>query len=255
MSELEYLARVAERDEGIFNGKPENPVLAKAVEVDEIAADVSVSEFNALTFEAVIQEKERLTGMGLGGHTKSTDTLKKYRNEVHDFEHHRRSKKIATVTLEEGEAWRNAMLEAGKISRKTIADKLAAIRAILGWGQDQAKGKLFPTHPKDTPFDHLDMPVPEQTDSADRTYTLVQAREVLEAARQQTDRPNFRWIPWLLAYSGMRVGEALQLEKADVFELQGNWFVHIRVGGGRTTKTRKGRKVPRSSSPYRRRLH
>lgn len=82
------------------------------------------------------------------------------------------------------------------------------------------------------------------TDSATRTYTLEQARKVLEAARQQTDKPNFCWIPWLLAYSGMRVGEALQLEKADLFELQGNWFVHIRVGEGRTTKTRKGRKVP-----------
>jgi len=55
--------------------------------------------------------------------------LEKYRGTVHDFEHHRRSKKIATVRLEEGEAWRNAMLEAGKLSRKTVRDKLATIRA------------------------------------------------------------------------------------------------------------------------------
>jgi integrase len=244
ISELEALARVAERDEGDFTGKPENPMLAKAVEVDEVAADVSVSEFNSLTFEQVIQEKERRTGMGLGGNKKSPATLEKYRQTVYDFEHHRRSKKIATVTLEEGEAWRDAMLEAGKLSRKTIRDKLAAIRAILTWGQEQCRGKLFPATPKGTPFDYLELPVAEVKDSADRTYTLEQARKVLEAARRQTERPNFRWIPWLLAYSGMRVGEALQLEKADVFELQGNWFIHIRVGDGRTTKTRKARKVP-----------
>jgi integrase len=244
VSELEALGRAMERHEGDFTGQPEHPMLAAAVEADPVAEDVSAAEFNNLTFEAVIQEKERLTGMGLGGNKKSASTLGKYRQTVYDFEHHRRSKNIATVTLEEGEAWRNSMLEAGKLSRKTVRDKLAAIRAILTWGQEQCRGKLFPSTPKGTPFDFLELPVAEVTDSATRTYTLEQARKVLEAARQQTDRPNFRWIPWLLAYSGMRVGEALQLEKADLFELQGNWFVHIRVGDGRTTKTRKGRKVP-----------
>ncbi|MBB3566072.1 site-specific integrase [Rhizobium sp. BK491] len=244
MSEYEALARVAERDQGDFAGKPDAPMLAKAVEIDEVAADVKVSEFNNLTFEAVIQEKERRTGNGLGGHVKSDATLKKYRNAVHDFEQFRRSKKVATVTLEEGEAWRDGMLEAGALSRKTISDKLAAIRAILGWAQDQAKGRLFPNHPKGTPFDHLDMPVAEETDSATRTYSLEQARIVLKAARARIDKPNFRWIPWLLAYSGMRVGEALQLDKTDVFELEGHWFIHVRVGNGRTTKTKKARKIP-----------
>ncbi|XKM39116.1 hypothetical protein A4U53_022675 [Rhizobium ruizarguesonis] len=118
MSELEALARVAERDEGDFTGKPENPMLAAAIEQDEIAAEVTDAEFNALTFEQVIQEKERLTAMGLGGRQKSTSTLIKYRNTVHDFEHHRRSKKIATVTLEEGEAWRNAMLSGREAFKK-----------------------------------------------------------------------------------------------------------------------------------------
>lgn len=244
VSELEALGRAMERHEGDFTGKPEDPMLAAAIEADAVDDDEGASEFNGLTFEGVIQEKERLTGMGLGGNVKSASTLEKYRNIVYDFEHHRRSKRIATVTLEEGEAWRNAMLEAGKLSRKTIRDKLAAIRAILTWAQEQSRGKLFPATPKGTPFDYLELPVADVKDSADRTYTLEQARKVLEAARAQTDKPNFRWIPWLLAYSGMRVGEALQLEKADVFELQGNWFVHIRVGDGRTTKTRKSRKVP-----------
>jgi hypothetical protein len=36
VSELEALARVAERDEGDFTGKPENPMLAAAVEQDGI---------------------------------------------------------------------------------------------------------------------------------------------------------------------------------------------------------------------------
>lgn len=242
-SELEALARVAERDDGDFTGKPQSPMLAEAVEADEIAEDVSASDFNALTFEMVIAEKERLTGMGLGGKVKSANTLEKYRGVVHDFEHHRRSKRVATVTLEEGEAWRNAMLDAGKLSRKTIKDKLATIRAILGWGQEQCRGKLFPATPKGTPFDYLELPVAEETDSADRTYTLKDARHLLVTARTAA-RSSFRWIPWLIAHTGARVNEITVLEKRDVFELEGHWFIHIRVGGGRTTKTGKGRKVP-----------
>ncbi|HZG28512.1 MAG TPA: tyrosine-type recombinase/integrase [Ensifer sp.] len=244
MSELEALARAAERDEGDFTGKPEDPMLANAVAADPVTDDVSVSQFNSLTFEDVIQEKERMTGMGLGGNVKAASTLDKYRKIVQDFEHHRRSKRIATVTLEEGEAWRNAMIEKGELSRKTIRDKLAAIRAILKWGQEQCRGKLFPENPKSTPFDFLELPMGEVKDSADRTYSLEQARRVLEAARKEKDRPNFRWLPWLVAHTGMRIGEALQLEKQDVFQLEGEWFIHIRVGDGRTTKTKKARKVP-----------
>lgn len=244
-SELEAMGRALERDEGDFTGKPESPMLAEAIANEEAdqEEDLSSSDFNALTFESVILEKERLTGMGLGGHLKSASTLVKYRATVHDFEHHRRSKRMATVTLEEGEAWRNAMLEAGKLSRKTIRDKLAIIRAILGWGQEQCRGKLFPDTPKGTPFDYLELPLGEVTDSADRTYTLKDARHLLETARTAA-RSSFRWIPWIVAHTGARVNEITVLEKRDVFELEGHWFIHIRVGNGRTTKTGKARKVP-----------
>lgn len=64
MSELEALARAAERDEGDFIRKPEDPMLADAVALDFVADDISASQFNSLTFEDVIQEKERMTGMG-----------------------------------------------------------------------------------------------------------------------------------------------------------------------------------------------
>lgn len=243
VSELEALARVAERDEGDFSGKPEDPMLAQAIEQDEIAADLPDSEFNNLTFEHVIQEKERLTAMGLSGRKKSASTLTKYRNTVHDFEHHRRSKKIATVTLEQGEAWRNAMLEEGKLSRKTIGDKLATIRAILGWGQEQCRGKLFSATPKGTPFDFLEMPTVIKGDSADRTYTIADAQHLLKAARTAA-RPSFRWLPWIAAHTGARINEFTVLEKADVFPVNGHWFFNIRNEGKRTTKTHTGRKVP-----------
>ncbi|MCF6370986.1 site-specific integrase [Rhizobium halophilum] len=243
VAELEILGRVMERHEGDFTGKPEHPVLVKAIESDPVAAEVSESEYNRLTFSEIIEEQERVTKMGLGGFEKSEATLKKYRQTVYDFERFRRSKYAATVTLEEGEAWRNAMLAEGKLSRKTIRDKLASIRAILAWGQKQCRGKLFPNTPSKTPFEFLEMPNAEVKDSAERTYSLKDARHFLEFARTAT-RASFRWIPWIIAHTGARVNEITPLEKRDVFEVEGHWFIHIRVGGGRTTKTRKARKIP-----------
>lgn len=180
-AELEALGRVAERDEGDFTGQPARPHLLEALPDPEPAPPIST--FNKLTFEDIIQEKERLTAMKLSGHTLSAATLKKYRQAVHEFEHFRRDKRAATVTLEDAERWRDAMLTGGKFSGKTVLDKLAAIRAVLAWGQQQQKGKLFPAG---MPFQHLQLPTVEATDSADKTYTLEQARKVLIAARGDT---------------------------------------------------------------------
>jgi integrase len=239
VSKHEALRREDERNEGDFTGQPSHPLLTEAIEADP-ANDAGALEFSALTFETVIKEQERITGMGLGGKEKAGSTLSKYRNAVQDFERHRDSKKVATVTLTEGEAWRDAMLNEGKLTRKTIRDKIAAIRAVLTWAQKQSKGKLFSNG---LPFQFIDLPVAEGVDSAERTYSLKEARHFLEFTRKAT-RASFRWIPWIIAHTGARVNEITPLEKADVFEVEGRWFIHIRVGNGRTTKTGKARKVP-----------
>ncbi|MCS3740238.1 integrase [Rhizobium sp. BK661] len=238
VAELEFTARKVERDEGDFTGSPENPMLTKALAKEP--ENINKAEFNEIKFEDIIQEQIRVTDMGLGKNRLSPATLKKYRAAAWDFEQSRRGKKVATITLAEGEAWRDKMLTSGELTRKTILDKLAAIRAIMAWGQKQSKGTLFPNG---MPFEHLDLPVQEVRDSSDRTYSLEQARKVLIAARAET-RPSYRWSSWLVAYSGMRINEALQLCKEDFFAVEGRWFYHIRVGEGRTTKTRKSRKVP-----------
>ncbi|WP_137153503.1 tyrosine-type recombinase/integrase [Rhizobium sp. FKL33] len=194
----------------------------------------------ALTFEGVIKEQERITALGLRSREKAPATLTKYRKAIEEFEIHRGSKEVATVTLAQGEAWRDDMLTAGKLSRKTIHDKITAIRTVLSWAHKQHKGELFPAG---LPLQFLDLPVVERQDSADRTYSLKEARHLLEFARTAT-RSSFRWIPWIIAHTGARVNEITPLEKADIIEVEGHWFIHIRVGDGRTTKTHKARKVP-----------
>lgn len=199
-----------------------------------------VADAGLWTFEDVITEQERLTGMGLRSRNKASATLTKYRKAIEEFDAHRGNKIVADVTLADGEAWRDAMLTAGKLSRKTVHDKLTAIRALLSWADVQSKSTIFADG---SPWRHLDMPIFEKRGGAERTYSLKEARHLLECARKEASS-RFRWIPWIAAFTGARVNEITPLEKADVFEVEGRWFIHIRVGEGRTTKTHKSRKVP-----------
>jgi integrase len=232
--ETEYLKRSFERDKGDFTGTPDDPLLLSA----------SVAPMNRTTFDNIIDEQERLSGLGIGRAIASS-TLRKYRTQVKEFSKWRHSTRAATVTKQEAEKWRDELL-AGNNQRKTVRDKLGTIRAVLTWGQRHADGNLFPNG---TPLEHLVMPTAEPVDSAARTYTLQDARLVLLAARERNE-PHLRWVPWLAAYSGARVGELTSIEKSDVVEVGGHYFYHVihDPAKGRTTKTKKNRKVPLHSA-------
>jgi integrase len=241
IAQLEGLSRIAERDDGDFTGQPENPALVEALKQDE-AEQASATEpkvFDHWTFDIVIDEQERRAALGLG-RPKSKATLDKYRVAQYDFEHFRKDKKVATITLANGKAWRDHMLESGKLSRKTVKDKITIIRTLIGWANMQSEKQMFP---QGDPWAALELPHVEKGNSADRTYSLKDARHLLVTARAAA-RTSFRWIPWIIAHTGARVNEITVLEKQDVFEVEGHWFIHIRVGDGRDTKTHKSRKVP-----------
>ncbi|WP_421413563.1 integrase [Agrobacterium tumefaciens] len=237
IASYEAVARRYERNDGDFNGEPSHPMLVEAVRQEE--SQPIASPFAGITFEDVIKEQERLASIGLS-RPKSEATLEKYRNAKDDFEAFRKDKAVATVTLAEGRAWRDHMLVDGKLSRKTIHDKITIIRTLMGEANKQAENQMFP---QGEPWAALELPVVQKGDSAERTYSLKDARHFLEFARSAT-RASFRWIPWIIAHTGARVNEITVLEKRDIFEVEGFWFIHIRVGDGRKTKTHRARKVP-----------
>lgn len=226
-AEIQYLERVRERDRGDYSGQP----------TDDLFRGEGPKRFSDVTFSEIIDEQQRLASKGIGRSTASS-TIRKYRNCVMQFSQWRSSDRVATVTKAEVERWRDELLETN--ARKTVRDKISTIRTVLEWGQKQTDGKLFL---KRFPLDTIQLPIVEQRDSSDRTYTMDAARKILSDARNQSATYK-RWVPWILAYSGARVEEIMQLEKADFFQYEGHWFFHIRVGEGRTTKTGVGRKVP-----------
>src|SRR5690606_13806414 len=89
------------------------------------------------------------------------------------------------------------------------------------------------------------------------TYTREQVAAILRATREPQPprvRPETanvrRWVPWLCAFTGARVGEILWLNKDDVGFTEGIAFINIYSspdgdGGARTVKTSESvRSVP-----------
>jgi integrase len=67
---------------------------------------------------------------------------------------------------------------------------------------------------------------PKAVELRERDLTNDEALTILRAAtaNPDDDRP---WLPWLMAYTGTRVGEPAQLRKEDVLDVDG---VHGRAG-------------------------
>ncbi|WP_223478552.1 site-specific integrase [Oricola indica] len=191
------------------------------------------------TFRSVIEERERMVTLGTAP-ARSPATFKKYRRVCLEFTSWRGSERIATVSKDEVRRWMEKLRKDG-LSAKTLRDKVLVLSAVVKWAIRQNDKTIFP---KGDPLEALELPEAQRPDSANRTYTKEQARLVLLASRDQ--RLAFkRWMPWLMAYSGMRIGEVSQLERNDLEEFGGHWFLHVRHDGqGKTTKTKTSRVVP-----------
>jgi integrase len=133
------------------------------------------------------------------------------------------------------------MQEAGDVGNRTVAAKFKNVRTVLNWGRS-ADPATF--HPLGNPLNGVKVPDWTTAPSYLRAFTMDEAGIVLAAARKET-KPMLRWIPWLCAYSGMRVSEAAALRKEDFFKVGGRWFWKVTTAGSRTLKTASSeRRVP-----------
>lgn len=75
-------------------------------------------------------------------------------------------------------------------------------------------------------------------------YSDEDAVRLLSAARRETV-PSLRWAPWVMAFSGMRAGEVLQLSRGDVRQEGAIWFLAVHEDeDGKSVKTGERRNVP-----------
>lgn len=200
-------------------------------ETAQPAARQSQSSGGALTFSDVLGRWER-------ERSPAPKTISSFKSAVRDFERHIGHDRADTITKRDVIAWKDAMIVQG-LSAKSINDaKLAPIKALLNYA---AANALLETNPA-TGVRVLEKKragktrLPYSDDEVGRMLAQADA----EAA---ADR---RWLPWLLATSGARIGELAQLWGQRIVRVGDIWVMQIRSAedGGYLKNAVSERDVP-----------
>lgn len=139
------------------------------------------------------------------------------------------------VTREDVRRWREATKAAG-ITNNTWNNRLSMVRQVFALAV--ADGRL-----KDNPADN-GLRLRKNKSEERFPYTDSEAACILIAARKET-RPARRWAHWIMAFSGMRVAEVLQLTTDDVRCVDGIWHLAVHEDDpGKSVKTGIRRNVP-----------
>jgi integrase len=231
---------------GEWESVRELEVAPRFVATPKSAAEAPDARF---TFQGVVDAEKARRALGRDAKPFPESSVRKYSKRGEEFVAWRVSRGLGdaaasdarTVTREEAEQWRASLLADGALTNRTINDKLACISTIIKWGRAQHRAAF---HPEGNPLAGLEKLDFRVLDSDARTYRIEEAITVLEAARRETEARR-RWLPWVCAYTGMRIEEAGQLEAEDFAQVGGRWFLRVSTSGRRSLKTASSqRRIP-----------
>jgi integrase len=141
------------------------------------------------------------------------------------------------VAREDMLRWREATKAGGK-TNNTWNNRLSMLRQVFEHG---AEAGLIAANPADN-----GLRLRKNKTELRLPYTDDEAKRILEAARKETS-PSLRWAHWVMAFTGMRVGEVLQLHGADVKQdpISGVWFLDVNEASeDKSVKNATPRHVP-----------
>lgn len=129
------------------------------------------------------------------------------------------------------------------ISPKTVADSdLTALKSVFAWA---VANRRMSSNPAIGITIKLGKPVRTRSKSLtdDEAKALLQAASVrVRGNERQKTFDATRWASWVMAYTGARVGEVLQLRRQDVREVGEHWVIEITPEAG-TVKDKDARTV------------
>lgn len=132
-------------------------------------------------------------------------------------------------------------------SVKTVRDSdLAALKSTFGWAVSNGKMTANPAEGVTIKLGRAkDQKRPKGFTDAEALAILQRAKAHTPSASRRKIKSDaaIRWVPWLLAFTGARVGEISQLRKEDVFQQVDRWVMRITPDAG-TVKTGQTRLVP-----------
>lgn len=131
-----------------------------------------------------------------------------------------------------------------RLSAQTVkSSDLNGLKVVFGWAV--ANRKMASNPAKDV---MLKLAKPRRLRG--KGFTDEEARAILKAASEYRPTPGEtakraaakRWVPWLSAYTGARLGELAQLRKQDIRQHGQHWSIVITPDAG-TVKTNEAREV------------
>nr|WP_138918360.1 DUF6538 domain-containing protein [Paracoccus sp. TRP] len=236
-AELEALARVVERDEGDFTGRPSTPLLVNAKLPEGEPEPVSLAKL----WNDYVKARTTAGFMKDGGRRQRPviESLRKFLG-------HSDARKVTRKDLM---SWRDDLLN--RISAKTVAGiYLSTIRTLWAWAVENDRLS-------ENVAENVKQAKPKRQRSRDPGYSDKEAIAILKASLAYQPTPDpfghirehettiaaKRWAPILCAFSGARISEILQLRKADVFQEGDRWVMRISPDAG-TVKVGDFRDVP-----------
>ncbi|AJA08849.1 hypothetical protein SKP52_09705 [Sphingopyxis fribergensis] len=180
----------------------------------------------------------------------AANTVKKWTTALNSLIEHLGHDDATRVTADDIVAWKNGLLatnDNGERVRgqRTVRDGyVGAVRPVFEWA---VSNRLIETNPVIKVRVSVPRPIRMR---AEKGYTDAEAKTALLASLAidcEADLSFFafarRWLPWLCAYTGARVGEMAQLRAEDVAQTDdGIWYVIVTPEAG-TQKGGFARKV------------
>lgn len=174
-------------------------------------------------------ESYRNTMAGFVAFLKHDDASKVTPDDVLRFKDHR----LKTINPRNGKP----------ISPRTVNDSdLSGLKTVFGWAVSNRKLETNPAK-------GVTIKVGKRQKLRSKGLTEDEAKAILAKAsshvgdgEQPRTRAAKRWVPWLCAYTGARVGELAQLRKEDLKQEGSHWTITITPEAG-TVKTDEARFV------------
>jgi integrase len=113
----------------------------------------------------------------------------------------------------------------------------------LGWAVDNMKLPSNPAAGMTLKVSKPHLTRAKEFSDAEAVAILRAASSVERGRDKEKSWLAKRWVPWLMAYTGARVGEMMQLRREDISDAGDHWVITITPEAG-TVKTGRYREVP-----------
>ncbi|MFC7543267.1 site-specific integrase [Siccirubricoccus deserti] len=140
------------------------------------------------------------------------------------------------VTKADGLRWREDCL-GRNLTNNTFNNRLSMVIQVLEVG---VRDGLLPANPL------AGLRLPKSKVALRHPYSDVDAVRILTAARKETS-PALWWTHWIMAFTGMRVAEVLQLTQDDIRQdgATGLWYIAVHeADAGKSVKNGHARSIP-----------